>query len=981
MLRSATRHGRWRRWFGSMGDRGRLSLFMDQQRVLNEHGIGASKKVVVVEGPPGTGKSVCAASFLIDAGSLSIPTLVFAPPSEATSPCIPMLRHLQDYTQLGHVDSLPHMNVQSFAQWCLWYNDEFAISRKVMSHTETAAFLFQHIDSIPHSSLRSSYKSPIMLQRAVKDLMRLFEHLESHGISPDEYASFVAALSPEGYKMSLAVFTDFAAKQTDLSTAYEAYRSLLAQHNNHPFFLHAAISSFDRILVDDLQTLTPAMLKVLSRIVVTLSSQHCVAFTRPTDNIVKLQQLVQGAADESSMPSLAWNHVQLTANLYSAPQLIQAAAALTAPSCATSRPLDPVIATHLFASAQDEVDFVADLVARVDLKKSVTVMCADRREVPLVVAALQKRGVGNVRSLERQNLFDFAIVQTAHALLQAVANPLTESKYLFSLLHTSSPWHVVPSKLAAVMELQRKRHVPLWDVLVKLAEGTTPLAQTITLDADSVAAIKSFVSVFSHMRELSMTLSCLELLHAYFTKTGELEGLMSPTSEADAAASQALAAYFYTVGEAQHSTKSVHVPFVAPYLQLLKDSGRLVPPSNRDDSIETSRVTVVSIQTATKRHIAADTIVFSGMADKAFPGRKPREPTALPMALLESIAPTGRATSQAKRQEFIEKCRETLSNLMLCAKLNVVFTASGGTPSRILAPLWQSPTVHHPPGRPSLPRRRDDTADQAKELQLEHVSFSQLDEFMRCPYRYYLARVVKIDQPTSPGLVYGRSLHEGIAAWSSDPWVPDASQNALDALNASWESGCFRSKEEEEMLLNQATDALAAFIAFETANPPRIDAVESPFDINVPEANIRLKGNSFSLPRPSLDVIFAVGVWDRIDVRADGTYVVEFKSNMSNGPRNNQALAESSLQLQLYMLAYAHVHGVPPRGGVLRSIESPHGLNDEGVVQYDAKADDHILRGIADTVQRIRRREFDALPSFMGCAFCAFADVCPSKYR
>ncbi|RHY28205.1 hypothetical protein DYB32_006147 [Aphanomyces invadans] len=205
-----------------------------------------------------------------------------------------------------------------------------------MSHTETAAFLFQHIDSIPHSSLRSSYKSPIMLQRAVKDLMRLFEHLESHGISPDEYASFVAALSPEGYKMSLAVFTDFSAKQTDLSTAYEAYRSLLAQHNvttwhgtvldtlvhvqNHPFFLHAAVSSFDRILVDDLQTLTPAMLK-------------------------------------------------LTANLYSAPQLIQAAAALTAPSCATSRPLDRVIATHLFASAQDEVDFVADLVARVDLKK------------------------------------------------------------------------------------------------------------------------------------------------------------------------------------------------------------------------------------------------------------------------------------------------------------------------------------------------------------------------------------------------------------------------------------------------------------------------------------------------------------------------------------------------------------------------------------------------------------------------------------
>ncbi|RHY36582.1 hypothetical protein DYB38_013865, partial [Aphanomyces astaci] len=122
-------------------------------------------------------------------------------------------------------------------------------------------------------------------------------------------------------------------------------------------------------------------------------------------------------------------------------------------------------------------------------------------------------------------------------------------------------------------------------------------------------------------------------------------------------------------------------------------------------------------------------------------------------------------------------------------------------------------------------------------------------------------------------------------------------------------------------------------------------------------------------------------VWDRLETSHDdgGTYVVEFKSNLSDGPRNNQTLAESSLQLQLYMLAYARVYGVPPRGGALRSLETSHGLNDEGIVLYDPTDDGRILQVIVDTVQKIRRREFDAVPSFMGCAYCPFADICPSK--
>ncbi|RHY00057.1 hypothetical protein DYB36_010921 [Aphanomyces astaci] len=683
--------------------------------------MATSRKIAIIEGEPGTGKSVCAASFLLDAGNMLVPTLVFAPPSESSSSSIPMLRHVQDQVPLGYLDAHPHLQVQSFAQWCQTYNDDVGIAstQKIMNYSETSAFVMQHLDAIPYPPLRSTYKSPPMLHGAIKDLLTFFRHLERHGISPQEYSYFVRGLDPSAYTMSPDVFADFAAKQTDLSASYESYRALLVQHNvntwhgsildtlghvaEHPFYLHAAATSFDRVLVDDLHAMTPAMIKV----------------------------------------------------------------------------------------------------------REIHLLSTNRTDVPVILAALRSRGLPDVQSFEPGNMFEHAVVQSAHALLQALANPSTSSKYIFRLLQTS-PRPVLPTTLAALME----------------------------------------------------------------------------------SASQALAAYFQVVGDAQRTAKSEHVPFVAPYLQLLWENGRMLMP--KEDDVEAGRVLVLSIRTAEARHFSADTVVFAGMTDKAFPGRKPRESSliaTLPTALVESSwthATSSVTSSVTKRKEFLDTCKERLSHLMLCAKARIVFTASGDTPSRIVAPLWQSPTLHpatwsssSAAASPSKTIHKDDPKHGM--YPLEHISFSQLDEYMRCPHRYYLSRVLKIEPSNAPGLVYGRSLHEG--------------------------------------------------------------------------------------------------VWDRLETSHDdgGTYVVEFKSNLSDGPRNNQRLAESSLQLQLYMLAYARVYGVPPRGGALRSLETSHGLNDEGIVLYDPTDDGRILQVVVDTVQKIRRREFDAVPSFMGCAYCPFADMCPSK--
>ena len=45
-----------------------------------------------------------------------------------------------------------------------------------------------------------------------------------------------------------------------------------------------------------------------------------------------------------------------------------------------------------------------------------------------------------------------------------------------------------------------------------------------------------------------------------------------------------------------------------------------------------------------------------------------------------------------------------------------------------------------------------------------HWSYSQLNQYMRCPLQYYFERIVKLDRPFVPsGLLFGSAIHEALA--------------------------------------------------------------------------------------------------------------------------------------------------------------------------------------------------------------------------
>ncbi|KAH9123503.1 hypothetical protein AeMF1_005516 [Aphanomyces euteiches] len=961
MWRPITRQrvGPWRRWVSSAPEKEKLRLSEGQRRVLEAHKQPKPFQTVVVTGGPATGKSICAASIVMETET---PILVLAP--SALSAPTSMLQYVHDQMPLGFLDAAEHVQVQSMGEWCRKFTDEFSSTadQRILNRAEVGAFLYRHIDSIPWRSLQKGYKSSRMLQNSMRDLLQLFQHLEMQGISPEAYAEYVAQLKHDTTSMSAEVFADFVDNHMELSTAYKAYRELLlSQHVNtwhgsildaldllerHPFYLHSAMQAFDSVLVDDFHDLTPAMIKVLSHIVTASRTKNCLAFSRSNSNVALFQQSLF-EAEPSMNPITTINFANC---LYSQPSVVEAAHCIAEN---TSEDVAPSVECHQFASAADEVSFLADQLSSKEEDNTVLVVCGDASAVPLVMASLRSKGV-SAQSLEKTRWFDNTVVQTAHSLLLALANP-SESKHIFALLQTSK-WRAGNSLIYMTLQLSCS-YVDLFEVLRQLVSEDASLP--VQVDETTMATLRSFVDLFEQMREMAMEKTCLELLLYYFTTTGELPNLLDPSSDLDAHESQALAAYIDVVASIQGAAGDAHVPFVAPYLRQLRDSGRLYSPPPEP---ETGHVHVISLKSAVNRPHFVETIYFVAMNNKVFPGRKPRQQNlqVLPIALFSD----SNSTSTTK-QSYLEECRQNLTKLILQAKSRVVFSSSADPPSRLLAPLWKAPTLHSTkPEILSEPREKSSLGSDVETRSLEYLSFSQIDEYMRCPYRYFLSRVVKMEPKMSPGLVFGRSIHEGIAAWSqsSDLQSPQAYENALEAFSSSWQTGCFRSSEEEKRLFEQGQQTLSSFISFESSQNRVIEAVEMPFQVDIPEAGVRLKG-----------------VWDRIERRGEELYIVEFKSNLSNAQRNNQTLAESNLQLQLYMMAFARLHGISPTGAILRSLETTHGLNEEGIVLHSPSADETAIKAIVDAAQSIRQQKFDPLPTFMGCSFCPFADICHAK--
>ncbi|OQR92467.1 hypothetical protein THRCLA_08694 [Thraustotheca clavata] len=914
-----------------------LSLSHEQQALLESQKHLERGRLTIVSGLEGSGKSTCGAAIL---KTTELNTLALSPRWIDNS----MQRYVEDAMPIGFLDK-SHLQMMSLGEWCEDFRRQYASSanERLLSPAEARVFIYQHIDEIPRASFRG-FKSKPMLQNAVSDTLRCFQELERQGIAPDEYALYIQTnlVDPESTKLTAKQFTDKLTAHTNLCEAYSAYRELLKKYHvntrhgvvldalelarEHPYYLHSALEHIQKIVIDDAEHLTPAMMRVILTCIMDTSPEHeFLAFENKFGaNSIEWPNFVRQF-------KLEWNH-----NFHPNIEIYKVASQILSDNQKSSS--NDVVEMFESATLHDEVAHVVKLITEEkNAEKRVLVLTADPSTVQLVINQLHQSDIC-AASLEHKELFKIPIVRSGLSLLMALASP-SDSLHLFSLLQATQNSQIDTTVLAKIMEDTTSRHINLIDALATAATESE--------------GIELFLTLFNRLQKESMMLSCAELVQLYFTETGELNKLMEPESEADAESSMALAAFLRHVIEAQNVVRSPYVPFVAPYLQQLQSTGRHYLPRDLS-ALKSNDVLVASLKNSIPEQIEVDSVFFMNMHDNAFPGRARR-------GIGSGILPTELFLSKEKpntRLEHLTKSRNQLFHHIQRATSRIVFSKVHDKPWHLLPWAHDAKSIENV--KQETQQEPISTMPTSGTFELHHLSFTQIDEFVRCPHRYYLSRVLKLEQKPTASMVYGRSLHEGIAVWSQYSKESTAREKALEAFELSWTSGCFRSKLEEKALFSMGQDALNSFISHEENAQKDIITVEESFEFEVPEADISFQG-----------------VWDRIERMPNGDiYIVEFKSNLANVARDNQKLAEESLQLKLYMLAYYRLHGIRPTGAILRSLEDQHGLNAPGIIQATDDTDTEALAAVVNTSKAIRARSFDPKPSYLGCAFCSFADVC-----
>ena len=961
-----------------------LRLLTPEQRDAVEHGEGP---LLIVAGA-GTGKThVLTARIvhLIASGRAKpheILALTFTEKAAAT-----MQERVDLYTPLGLNDAA----IRTFHSFGDEVFREFALELgragelRVLSPAEQVIFVREHLFSdLPLKRYRPA-GDPL---RHVRALLDLFGRARDDDISPEAYVAFARTMADEAGDDAAR---DEAEAQAELAATYAAYTALKEREGvidfgdqialslrvlrDHPGAARRLAERYRYVLVDEFQDTNDAQFKLIERLVAphrnltvvgdddqsifawrgaTLSNFDAFGSAYPDAKVVTLvenRRSGQGLLDAAY--SLIKNNPDRLEERLGIDKRLQGRPAT-----------DTVEVDHLqFASGAEEAEAVADRIAETAIKTQrklgdFAILVRNNSDAIRVLNSLARRGLPAHFSGGGQ-LYDREEIRLLASFLTAVASP-SDSPHVY-FLATSSLYAFPPAELAKLAEAQTRRQRPLRELFEEVARE-----EAAGFSPDAVAVAKKLVGDLELYSARAAELTTAELLFDFLERSRLLDRYRDPDSALAEEQGRNVAKFLRLVQSAGKALPSDRAAFVVPHLQLLRDAGD--DPAAADFEQSATAVNVLSIHKAKGLEFGIVYLVVA--TEERLPGS---------LRLPDLRMPEGLArTPQSDRDRHVAEERRLAYVAMTRAKDAFFFTSAtdyGGTrghrPSRFIGEaLGRRPAAKSvrlaaydelqrfaaPPSEvdSQLPRLGADN--------VLTISYTEIDDYRRCPLRYRYAHVLKIPVLDTPPMVYGKALHRAVADFlrrKREGEKPTLAQ--LEAtFRSSWVGGGFISPDHESERFEAGLAALRRFFGDEKGKPAP-DLVEQRF--------------SFMLGSDRV-----VGQWDRVDRTADGIVVSDYKSSVLDGEEDTpQRRAAKNMQLPVYALAYQKTFGELPARTALIFLET----GQRGEVKPTSDAMGAISAVIGSTAAKIRARQFPPdpeRPEARTCSECPYNAICTESW-
>jgi ATP-dependent DNA helicase UvrD/PcrA len=561
-------------------------------------------------------------------------------------------------------------------------------------------------------------------------------------------------------------------------------------------------------------------------------------------------------------------------------------------------------------------------------------------------------------------LFARSEIRAVLALLRTLADP-DASVDLYAVA-TAEPYALGGEDLTAIMELARRRHRSLWEVLRELVEQPGILR----LDPRTRRGVERLVRQIRDSIDASHTAPAWDVCFRHLKRNGQLEELVARAQQGDEAPLRNLARFFEWLRRQGSLLREDRIPFLAPHLDALLDSGG----DEREDADPLNdAVSVLTVHRA--KGLEFRLVFVVGLVDGRFPHPDRRGRLSLP----EPLRPRGVAPEQPLAEE-----RRLFYVAMTRARDELVLTSSERSDSgrRRRPSTFIAEALDRPAAAPAL---RNTAAEAARELvagmdpdrtpvaiatsepavtadavlQRLTLSYTQVDDYTACPLKYRLRHVVRIPTPPHHALVVGNALHQTAAAYSVARQRGRAmtQEQLLDVFSTHWSSDGFLSRAHEDARYAAGQQAVRLLHAEESRDDALVPvAVERPFRVRIGNDTVQ-------------------GRYDRVDETTDGVVITDYKSSDVRDPKQAAQRARDSLQLQVYALAYEAETGELPAAVQLRFLET----GQVGRVKPDAKHLEKARTTVERAADGIRNGRFDPAPGYLACTFCPFRDICPAS--
>ena len=270
-----------------------------------------------------------------------------------------------------------------------------------------------------------------------------------------------------------------------------------------------------------------------------------------------------------------------------------------------------------------------------------------------------------------------------------------------------------------------------------------------------------------------------------------------------------------------------------------------------------------------------------------------------------------------------------------------------------LSPFLQELSGDHVADRPALPNPPLDRQDDGNPEQVA-LSFSELADFLLCPYAFRLRHRIGFLPQIAPELGYGKAVHHALRR-VAEHYRETGAVPASHDLAAMFDQDFYlplASKPAHRQLKASARRLVDRYVESYSDDLERVWEVERPFELHLDGAVISGRA----------DVIL-----DREDGEQQALALVDYKTSLRREH-------DHDLQLQVYASA-GRREGLDVRGAYVHDLAAA----DRIPVHVGEVDIERAEERVGEAIGRYREGDFAATPSRSVCADCDMRPVC--RYR